>query len=266
MFTKTSRYLKLPDVVTIDAKGRRLKSKSLRLMPEVYGVLYHAVEEIDRLDHLAFKYYKQSRKWWRICDSNPEFISPRALLGKDPLLTAYFPIEREGPTPDWDKLLCELYKNAGIKEARMGSPGQPFQDTEIIKDNLLFAISTESLPDLTSGVLMQELSSGLRESFKNAGISISSEVKVSNEDDEWQIMDRKNRKVYTFSLEGGVINVYENILSYKWIVTVTYNEMNISLQDIANLISSADIGFSIGRPENISRVGKKISIPTDVVI
>lgn len=79
MFSRISRYRKLADVVTTDAKGRKLASKSLRLPPEVSGTFLHTVEEVDRLDHLAYKYYKQPRKWWRICDANPEFMSPQAL-------------------------------------------------------------------------------------------------------------------------------------------------------------------------------------------
>ena len=86
MFSKISRYRKLPDVVTIDVQGRRLESKSLRLLPEVTGIFLHTVESGDRLDHLAYKYYKQPRKWWRICDANPEFPSPQALLGKESIV------------------------------------------------------------------------------------------------------------------------------------------------------------------------------------
>ena len=64
MFSKISRYRKLPDTVSSDARGRSLQSKTLRLLPEVSGEFRHTVEEVDRLDHLAYKYYRQSRKWW----------------------------------------------------------------------------------------------------------------------------------------------------------------------------------------------------------
>ena len=55
MFSKLSRYRKLADVVTTDAKGRHLKSKSLRLLPEVSGTFLHTLQDVDRLDHLAYK-------------------------------------------------------------------------------------------------------------------------------------------------------------------------------------------------------------------
>jgi hypothetical protein len=92
MFTKISRYQKLPDIVTTDTRGQEFASKPLRLLPEVSGVFLHAVEEVDRLDHLAYKYYRQSRKWWRICDANPEFMSPLALLGDEAIVTDRFPV------------------------------------------------------------------------------------------------------------------------------------------------------------------------------
>lgn len=51
MFSKISRYRKLPDVVAVDAQGRRLESKGLRLLPELTGTFLHTVEAGDRLDH-----------------------------------------------------------------------------------------------------------------------------------------------------------------------------------------------------------------------
>lgn len=118
MFTKLSRYRKLPDIVSLDAQGRRTESKSLRLFPEVSGTLQHTVDQGGRLDHLAFKYYKQPRKWWRICDANPEFMSPRNLLGKTPMVTADFPLRftGEGDLPSLSILLSELLRLVGVQD------------------------------------------------------------------------------------------------------------------------------------------------------
>lgn len=121
MFSKNSRYRKLKDVVTTDPKGRNLQSKTLRPLPEVSGVFLHTVEEVDRLDHLAYKYYKQPRKWWRICDANPEFMSPQALLGKEPVVTARFPLtfEENGVQPPWAELLRRLSEVIGVEDVRV---------------------------------------------------------------------------------------------------------------------------------------------------
>ena len=70
MFSRISRYQALPDTVTTDSQGRTVPSKAVRLLPQVLGTFRHTVEEVDRLDHLAFKYYQQPQKWWRIVDAN----------------------------------------------------------------------------------------------------------------------------------------------------------------------------------------------------
>jgi hypothetical protein len=115
MFSSFSRYRKLPDVVTTDAKGRTLASKALRLVPAVSGTFQHTVEDGDRLDHVAYKYYRQPTKWWRISDANPEFLSPQALLGKEPIVTDRFPVTFNGPQPPWTALIRSLNERVGIE-------------------------------------------------------------------------------------------------------------------------------------------------------
>jgi hypothetical protein len=114
MFASFSRYRKLPDVVTTDAKGRTLASKALRLLPSVSGTFQHTVEDRDRLDHVAFQYYRQPTKWWRISDANPAFLSPQDLLGKEPVVTDRFPVTFSGPQPPWAALTRSLNERIGI--------------------------------------------------------------------------------------------------------------------------------------------------------
>jgi hypothetical protein len=118
MFFKNSRYRKLPNEVTVDSKGRRLLSKSLRSLPEVTGIFLHTIEDGDRLDHLANKYYNQPRKWWRICDANPEFMSPQVLLGKTPLITQRFPISfaNTEEQPPWATLMRAIASQVGVED------------------------------------------------------------------------------------------------------------------------------------------------------
>ncbi len=117
MFSKISRYKKQEDVVTTDTEDKTAVSKALRLLSETPGRFLHTVEEVDRLDHLAYKYYKQPRKWWRICDANTEFMSPQALLGKDPMKTTHFTLTvyDEAPKPYWAPLLSALKETVGVE-------------------------------------------------------------------------------------------------------------------------------------------------------
>jgi hypothetical protein len=122
MFFKNSRYRKLPDEVTVDSQGRRLTSKSLRVPPTVTGIFRHTIEDSDRLDHLASKYYNQPRKWWRICDANPEFMWPQALLGKTPLITQQFPISFAGEgNPPWATLMRAIATLVGVEDIRLSN-------------------------------------------------------------------------------------------------------------------------------------------------
>ena len=115
MFSSFSRYRKLPDVVTTDAKGRSLASKALRPLPSVSGTFQHTVADGDRLDHVAFQYYQQPTKWWRINDANPEFLSPQELLGKEPVVTDRFPVTFNGPQPPWAALTRSVTERAGVE-------------------------------------------------------------------------------------------------------------------------------------------------------
>ena len=121
MFSKISRYRTLPDVVTTEARGRTVSSKGLRLLPAVSGTFLHTVEGVDRLEHLAFKYYQQPRNWWRICDANPEFMAPQALLGKEPIVTVRFPLalESEEGQPAWAGLLRQLATMVGVERVQV---------------------------------------------------------------------------------------------------------------------------------------------------
>jgi hypothetical protein len=119
MFSRISRYRTLPDVVTTDAEGRTLVSKTLRPVPQAPGTFRHTVEEADRLDHLAYKYYQQPGKWWRINDANPEFRSPQALLGKEPIVTDRFPVTFDGAQPPWAALVQNLTQRIGVEEVKV---------------------------------------------------------------------------------------------------------------------------------------------------
>jgi hypothetical protein len=119
MFSRISRYRTLPDIVTTDAEGRTLVSKTLRPLPEAPGTFRHTVEDVDRLDHLAYKYYRQPTKWWRLSDANPEFLSPQALLGKEPIVTDRFHLEFEGAQPPWAALVRNLTQHVGVEKVEV---------------------------------------------------------------------------------------------------------------------------------------------------
>jgi len=261
-FSKSSRYRKSSVVVTTDARGRSLRSTALRLPPEVSGDFVHTVEEVDRLDHLAFKYYRQPRKWWRICDANAEFASPLALLGQEPLVTACFSLVWKGFNPPWTALLHALADQVGVEDVGMGTSDQPFPDVLIIESDLLFAMDVSLAADLNAGVLTQETSAALRQALQDKGVTLASEVRFSFVDqNQWRITDQTSKQIHTFKLEEGALNVYESVARHTWAVMVTFNKVNVSVEALADIVAA--VGFETSQPQHLDRIGKRIVIPPD---
>lgn len=156
VFSKLSRYRRLPDVVTTDVRGRRLASKSLRLAPAVSGVFVHTLEQGERLDHLAYKYYRQTRDWWRICDANPQILSPWELVGSEPRQTVRIELAWSGDDPPWAVLLADLRRSPGVEDAYLGDDDAPFPERETIGDpfrwtlTLVFNVLTATVEGLTA--------------------------------------------------------------------------------------------------------------------
>lgn len=120
MFTKNSRYYSLPEVIALDAKGRELQSKDFRLLPQVNSTLAHPLTALDRWDSLAHEYYKEVRNWWSIADANPEFLSPWALLGKEPVITQRFELAwSQQKSQSWSQLYQQLVAVVGVKTVRI---------------------------------------------------------------------------------------------------------------------------------------------------
>lgn len=116
MFSKQSRYRRVPDVTVPDARGRLVFSKDIRLLPEVTGTYRHTVEAGDRLDQLAWTYYGQPLQYWRICDANPVSLSPLALVGQEVLVTTRFPVTSPADDLPWAALLTALSATVGVDD------------------------------------------------------------------------------------------------------------------------------------------------------
>lgn len=160
MFNKRSRYYPLPDVVTEDQVGQAQQAKSLRLIPEVTGDFEHIVEDSDRLDHLAHKYYQRSRHWWRICDANPAFLSPLEMVGHEPIHKVCFhllwndkPDSAESMVPPpWVAVRQALKSQPGVLDVQINDEVQLlFRTNEVEGEQISIA---DSKPDRSMLVTM----------------------------------------------------------------------------------------------------------------
>ncbi len=268
MFSKISRYRKLPDVVTVDADGRALASKSLRLLPDAPGDVLHTVEEGDRLDHLAYKYYKQSRDWWRIADANPEVLSPFALLGNAPHVTVFIPVSWAGPTPPWTDLLRTLGDTLGVESAVMGAPEHEAAEAEVEQGPLLFDMAPALTAELDASAAAQVVTPPLAAALGAGGVTFSADVRIEKPDVvTWRLTDRETRAVTTVRSypDEGFLNVYGSTTRNAWVVTVVYNPLDTSTDDLLDLIEGAVFGgssFAVpAPPAEVGRVGKPIIVP-----
>ena len=116
MFGKRSRYRQVPDIAVTDARGRVVAAKDVRPLPRVTGTFTHTVDSGDRLDQLAFSYYRRPLEYWHICDANPEFLSPLDLLDGGPLVTHRFPLTADQGAPPWAALITALSATVGVDE------------------------------------------------------------------------------------------------------------------------------------------------------
>lgn len=86
MFFDGSRYLRVSDATLTDGTGRSVPLKGTREPVATDMALSYQVRTGDRLDALAFKFYRDARKWWLIADANPDVITLEQLLEPGRLL------------------------------------------------------------------------------------------------------------------------------------------------------------------------------------
>lgn len=262
MFSRISRYRKLPDVVTVDARGRVLASRALRLPPATPGTFLHTVEGGDRLDHLGFKYYDQSRDWWRIADANPAFLSPQALLGGTPRRTIEVPVAWEGASPPWSELLRSLRERPGVESALLGTSGQAHPLVEVVDGPLAFDVAPALTAELDASVRAQEVPGALAAALAAGGVAFAGEVRPEKVDAAtWRITDLETGAIHTFRHfpDEGLLNVYPSALRSGWTLVLTYNTLVVSPEELLALIEGA--GFPAGTPGEVHRIGKPIVIP-----
>jgi len=70
MFFKGTRYAKVDTLAITDSDGRTIRYKDTRFIPKTKPRFAHKVQRGERLDHIAHHYFRDSERFWRICDAN----------------------------------------------------------------------------------------------------------------------------------------------------------------------------------------------------
>lgn len=262
MTGKRSRYYRLEDVAFPDRGGVERQCKALRRTPEVAGQFLHTLEASDRLDHLAYKYYRQSLHWWRICDANPEFAEPLALLGKTPVAVIRLELIWNDPgAPPLAALYAALSRMTGIvrtvKEGDNGLPG-----LEIADGAPLFTLPGALRAQLNAAVLSQGLPPALDAALVAQGLTLPpAALRFSNpENDLWHI-ETGDARLYRFryTAAGNLITVNRAVLSHSLTLSVSYNGDSVTRQAVVSGIEA--LGFEVDAAEPVARIGQGIVIP-----
>ena len=70
MIDKTSRYAKVAELEVVDDAGEVEVVLELRETPRSTGVFRHTPLDGERLDHIAQRYYRDPKKFWKVCDAS----------------------------------------------------------------------------------------------------------------------------------------------------------------------------------------------------
>ena len=79
MIFKGSRYEKTGAYTIADASGRSVSALKIRFASPTPAGFLHTFSAGERLDLLAFQYYRNPEKFWLIADANSE-MDPEDLL------------------------------------------------------------------------------------------------------------------------------------------------------------------------------------------
>jgi len=72
MIDRKSRYKSTPVLIVDDGRGGTSPLLDVRETPPTTGLLRVTPTDSDRLDHLAFRFYRDATRFWRICDASSE--------------------------------------------------------------------------------------------------------------------------------------------------------------------------------------------------
>lgn len=245
-----------------DRNGIERNCKELRQLPDVNGRFLHTLEASDRLDHLAYEYYRQSLHWWRICDANPGFVTPLALLDKTPSTGLRLVLRWDGDPPPLSELYSGLEQLTGIERIdKSENGGQP--ETEVVEEEgVLFNLPGALQTELNTGVRTQELPSALDTALQAGGLALSGALRFSRPGEAfWQVEINDGEQIFRFRYSGdtGLIAVTGANLRWFLTVSVVYNRNNLSQQEIDDQL--ATLGCGIEESVIQTRIGQSILIP-----
>lgn len=264
MFIRGSRYRNLEESTPINSKGERHLIKNLRLITSAEGQFEHTVNQGDRLDLLAYKYYRNSTKWWQINDANPEFSFPTDLLDQEPLAEEKFLLTHPGFENRFHDLIVVLEQLGSEVEVKAPEIN-PFSSNPVPLKPDFIASTVVVVYDHTIASRRQDIINAIKNeefhllnSFHWPLGTLTAEAFTF--DDE---KVKKNWQELTRSIQdtSGVIEVISQVTESS--LYLIYNKAVIQSASILAQIQAKDFA---AKTVNFSRLGKKTTIPPNQVV
>jgi nucleoid-associated protein YgaU len=79
MIFKGSRYQKVKVYQATAANGQTVTALGIRFIPDTPAGFFHTFSGAERLDLIAYRFYRNPEKFWLIADANSE-MDPEDLL------------------------------------------------------------------------------------------------------------------------------------------------------------------------------------------
>lgn len=257
MFRKGSRYRILPEFTLPTGSGEYILTKAVRVLADrPVGRFQHTVQESDRLDLLAFKYYGDPAKWWQISDANPVPSFPTEILDQGPLAQERLVLAYS----------AFFSRFTGLVEA-LGLLG-----TVELERNSLFEETVPREPDFVESTVVVVYApsattrQGVLQEISNRGfrcVRTHSWTAGTNTAEAFTIIDTEAREQWRLMVEGlaGTAGVLEmRSLVTEKIVEVRYNRAMVDRKRILALVQAA--GFAL-LPESLQMtpMGTRITVP-----
>lgn len=86
MIDRKSRYRNTPVLTVTDERGYEHELLDIREVPRTDGIYRLTPTDSDRLDHLAWRFYRDPTKFWRICDASDHLDPFDVVFAGDPVL------------------------------------------------------------------------------------------------------------------------------------------------------------------------------------
>ena len=245
MFAKNSRYARLPESSPVNAQGERLRGKNLRRIAFSAGTFLHTVQNRDRLDLLAMKYYSEPTKWWQICDANPEFEFPLDMLNRGPIREEIFGLVDGAAEERFNTLIQAV--------SGLGSVRNPNMEASVASMVVL-----NTTPALRAQVISQLAARGLNFLRSFAWVD------GMNNGELFYFEDRAAKMNWRLLLKAlidtpGVLQVESQ--SESGVLLVVYNSAAVERGAILARIATQGYVLDPVLSDSVERVGKGIVIP-----